>query len=97
MLKGQHLIAGRWVGGEVTFSNEPVSGEADHFAVGTVDLVDQAAKAAEEAFWSYGYSTRAERAAFLRRIADEIDARGDDITAMGMKETGLPEARANNR
>ncbi|MFT7594955.1 MAG: alpha-ketoglutaric semialdehyde dehydrogenase [Paracoccaceae bacterium] len=93
MLKGTHLIAGQWVGGDATFTNQPTSGEADSFATGSVDLVDQAAKAAEEAFWSYGYSTRPTRATFLRRIADEINARGDEITAMGCKETGLPEAR----
>lgn len=93
MHKGVHLIAGQWVGGENTFANEPVSGEADHFAVGTPELVAQACEAAEEAFWSFGYSTRTERAAFLRTIADEIDVRGDAITTMGMKETGLPEAR----
>ncbi|AZV80201.1 aldehyde dehydrogenase (NADP(+)) [Parasedimentitalea marina] len=93
MLTGKHLIAGQWVGSDQTFANMPVSGAVDHFSVGTPILVDAAAKAAEEAFWSFGYSSRAERANFLRAIADQIDARGDDITAMGMKETGLPEAR----
>jgi alpha-ketoglutaric semialdehyde dehydrogenase len=93
MLTGKHLIAGQWVGGDATFTNEPVTGDADHFSSGTPELVDQACQAAEEAFWSYGYSTRNERAMFLRAIADEIDARGDAITAMGCKETGLPEAR----
>lgn len=93
MLKGTHLIAGEWVGAESHFTNEPVAGEPDSFASGSVELVDRAAQAAEEAFWSYGYSTRAERATFLRTIADEIDARGDEITAIGVKETGLPEAR----
>ena len=93
MLKGKHLVAGSWVGGDAEFSNDPVTGSADRFAVGTVDLVNQAAEAAEDAFWSYGYSTRAERATFLRTIADQIDARGDDITEIGVKETGLPEAR----
>ncbi len=95
MLTGKHLIAGEWVESETTFANEPVSGEADHFAVGSVELVNRAVEAAEEAFWSYGYSSGATRAAFLRRIADEIDARGEDITAQGVKETGLPEARLN--
>lgn len=41
----------------------------------------------------YGYTTRAERARFLRTIANEIDARGDAITEVGTQETGLPEAR----
>jgi len=95
MLTGKHLIAGQWVGGDTLFANEPVSGDADQFAVGTPEMVDHAVQAAEEAFWTYGYSSRAERAGFLRAIAREIDARGDAITAQGMKETGLPEARLN--
>jgi NADP-dependent aldehyde dehydrogenase len=93
MLTGKHLIAGEWVGGAETFTNEPVSGAPDIFAAGTPEHVARAAQAAEEAFWSFGYSSRAERAAFLRRIADEIEARGAEITAQGEKETGLPAAR----
>ncbi len=92
-LSGKHLIAGSWVGASTTFENMPVEGEADSFAAGTPDLVNQAVEAAEEAFWPFSATSRGERANFLRTIADEIDARGDAITAMGMKETGLPEAR----
>ena len=93
MLKHKHLIAGEWVDGDSTFTNEPISGDADSFAAGTPALVDQACRAAEEAFWSYGSSTRPARAEFLRAIAEEIDALGDAITTIGCKETGLPEAR----
>ncbi|WP_417826347.1 aldehyde dehydrogenase (NADP(+)) [Thalassospira povalilytica] len=92
-LTGKHLIAGDWVAGAATFQSEPAHGPANTFPVGTPDLVDQAAKAAEEAFWTFGYSTREERARFLNTIADEIDARGDEITEIGTQETGLPEAR----
>jgi len=94
-LTGKHLIAGQWVAGEQTFQSEPAHGPANTFPVGTPALVDQAARAAEEAFWSYGYSTREERAKFLNRIADEIDARGAEITEIGTQETGLPEVRLN--
>ena len=90
---GKHLIAGEWVGGDATFQSEPAHGPAHAFAVGTVDLVNRACEAAEAAFWSYGYSTRAERAAFLDAIADEIEARAEAITQIGSQETGLPEAR----
>jgi len=93
MLSGNHLIAGEWVSGDATFASEPAHGEAHDFAVGTPAHVDAAATAAEEAFWSYGYSSREDRAAFLNAIADEIEARGADITAIGTSETGLPEAR----
>ncbi|WP_343081689.1 aldehyde dehydrogenase (NADP(+)) [Ostreiculturibacter nitratireducens] len=90
---GKHLIAGEWVAGETTFRSEPAHGPAHDFSVGTPALVDRAAEAAEEAFWSYGYSTREERAAFLNAIADEIEARAEAITEIGTQETGLPEAR----
>ena len=93
MLTGKHLIAGNWVAGDATFKSEPAHGDVHEFAVGTPAHVDAAVKAAEEAFWSFGYSSRAERAALLNAIADEIEARGAEITAIGTSETGLPEAR----
>jgi NADP-dependent aldehyde dehydrogenase len=93
MLTGKHLIAGNWVAGETTFASQPAHGDAHDFAVGTPAHVDAAVVAAEEAFWTFGYSSRAERAALLNAIADEIEARGDEITAIGTSETGLPEAR----
>ncbi|MCX2722566.1 aldehyde dehydrogenase (NADP(+)) [Roseibium salinum] len=91
--KGKHLIAGEWVSSEETFSNLPMEGEAARFAEGTPADIDQAAQTAEEAFWSFSASSRADRAAFLNKIADEIEARGDAITAIGTVETGLPAAR----
>lgn len=90
---GKHLVAGEWVASENTFHNEPAHGEAFAFSVGTVDLVNRAAEAAEEAFWSYGYLSREERAAFLDSIAEEIEARAEAITEIGTAETGLPAAR----
>ena len=90
---GKHLIAGSWVAGEATFSSDPAHGSPHEFSVGTPALVDAACKAAEEAFWSYGYTSRGDRAAFLNAIADEIEARGPQITEIGTSETGLPEAR----
>jgi len=93
MFKGISLIAGEWVGSDRTFHNEPVIGPPDEFAMGTIDMVETACKAAEEAFWSFGYSSAERRATFLQEVATQIDARGADITKIGMKETGLPEAR----
>ena len=91
--KGKHLVAGEWLDGAGTFASAPAHGPVHQFATGTVELVNRAADAAEEAFLSYGYSTRTERAAFLRAIADEIEARAEAITEIGTQETGLPEAR----
>jgi NADP-dependent aldehyde dehydrogenase len=93
MITGKHLIAGSWVATDAKFSSEPAHGPAHDFSVGSVALVDAAAVAAEEAFWSYGYSSRDQRAALLNAIADEIDKLGHAITEIGTQETGLPEAR----
>ncbi|MBO9400347.1 aldehyde dehydrogenase (NADP(+)) [Shimia sp. R9_3] len=93
MLTGKHLIAGDWVAGDATFASEPATGESHDFAVGTPVHVDAAVEAAEAAFASFGWSPRSERAALLRKIAKEIDARGDAITEIGTQETGLPAMR----
>ena len=87
------LGATTWVAGEATFASEPASGPAHDFSVGTPAHVNAACEAAEQAFWTYGYSSRADRAAFLNAIADEIEARGAQITEIGTQETGLPAAR----
>ncbi|MCA1241073.1 aldehyde dehydrogenase (NADP(+)) [Stappia stellulata] len=93
MIIGKHLIAGEWVGGDATFQSAPVSGEALAFPVGGAAEVDAAVRAAEEAFWSFGYSERSARARFLRRVADEIEARGAEITEIATRESGLPVPR----
>lgn len=93
MLTGKHLIAGNWVGGGQTFHSAPVTGTPMEVAIATSEDVNKAVTAAEQAFATYGATTREERAAFLNSIADEIDARGDAITEIGTAETGLPVAR----
>ncbi|GHA43896.1 dehydrogenase [Amylibacter ulvae] len=92
-LNGKHLVAGKWIATDEKFQSEPAHGDIHDFSVGTPELVDRAAQAGEEAFWTYGYSTRQTRAGFLNAIADEIEARGDELTTIGSQETGLPEAR----
>lgn len=90
---GKHLIAGTWVAGADQFTSARVAGAGHAVSKGSAALVDAAVQAAEAAFWDYGYTSRAARAAFLNRIADEIEARGADITEIGTAETGLPAAR----
>lgn len=93
MLTGKHLIAGEWVDGPATFQSSPSSGEPKTFAVGSPELVARACEAAEDAFAVFSATSREERAVFLEKIAEELDARGDEITQVGSAETGLPEAR----
>lgn len=90
---GKHLIAGDWIATVDTFSSSPAHGPVHEFSIGTPALVARACEAAEAAFWEYGYSSRQARAAFLNAIADEIDARGVQITEIGSQESGLPAAR----
>ncbi|MCV9947583.1 aldehyde dehydrogenase (NADP(+)) [Rhizobium sp. BT-175] len=91
--RGKHLIAGEWIGSAETFSSDPVTGPTYIFSIGTEADIDHAVRAAEDAFASYGFSSRSARTAFLRTIADEIDAREEAITEIAVQETGLSDAR----
>ena len=90
---GRHVVAGALVSTEPQFRSSPAWGPAHAFCAGTPAIVDDACRQAEEASWSFGNSTRDERALLLEAIADEIDLRGDAITGIGSQETGLPAAR----
>ncbi len=90
---GKHLIAGEWIASKDQFTSQPVTGEGMSISSGGAREVDQAVQAAEAAFEIYGWTSREARAAFLEAIAEEIEARGADITRLGMAETGLPQAR----
>lgn len=95
MLNGTHLVAGEWLGSDETFENTPIDGKPDRFAAGTVELVDLAARGAAASFPSYSATTGKERATFLRKISAELEARREEITQMGVRETGLPLGRLN--
>ncbi|MFN4060179.1 MAG: aldehyde dehydrogenase (NADP(+)) [Paracoccus hibiscisoli] len=66
---------------------------AGEWTAGQGDPVDHAARAAEAAFADYAATSRADRAALLEAIAEEIEARAEKITQVAAAETGLPEAR----
>lgn len=98
MLTGKHLIDGNWVEGGATFQTvSPASGEVLQAAVCDADagIVAKAAEAAEGAFAAYSATSTADRANFLRAIGDEIEARGDLLTATAGQETALPDMRLN--
>src|SRR5260370_74329 len=52
--------------------------------------VDRAYVAAQAAFESWGKTTPQDRAAALLKIADAIEARTDELTAVECKDTGKP-------
>ncbi|MEO9779886.1 MAG: aldehyde dehydrogenase (NADP(+)) [Sedimentitalea sp.] len=90
---GDHLIAGKRVSSETWFSSAPATGEAFDYSAGSPDLVAQACAAAHAASPGFAATSREDRAKLLETIADEIDARGEQITEIGSAETGLPAAR----
>jgi NADP-dependent aldehyde dehydrogenase len=90
---GHHLIAGERVDSGARFDSSPVTGPAHSFCRGGAGEVDRAARAADAAFPAFSRTTRDERAVFLERIADEIEARAEDLTRLAVAETGLPQAR----
>jgi 2,5-dioxopentanoate dehydrogenase len=95
-ITGKHLIAGLWIEGPSTFqSDNPTTGEKNEYSFfdATPELVDQAVFAARGSFEAFAKTSPFERANFLRTIADEINARGDDITKVAHSETALPAAR----
>lgn len=93
------FIAGKWVTAhsaartpvcnpatEENWAGVPDGDEAD---------VDSAVAAAREALPSWAARTAADRAGFLRRIADEIDARGAELTRLITTENGTPIAESS--
>ena len=76
-------------------AKNPATGEAlepIYYAATTKEL-DRAISVANEAFTTYGESSSRVRSVFLRAIAEEIDAREDEIVARMMSESALPEGR----
>lgn len=97
-ITGENIIAGERRQSNNTFrAKEAATGEAfgdPFFAASDGDVAD-ACEAAAEAQKAFGALPLSERAAFLRLVADKIDALGDTLTQRAMKESGLPEARLN--
>lgn len=66
------------------------------FKDATYDEVNNAAQESHLAFLSYKNLSGKKKAAFLRSIADEIEALGNELVQTAMRETNLPEARILN-
>ncbi|MAI57509.1 MAG: aldehyde dehydrogenase (NADP(+)) [Rhodobacteraceae bacterium] len=93
MITGEHYIGGRWIKNNQRFVSKRVNGEEQEFCAGTPSLVADACEAAEAAFEDFAKKPREDRAVFLEKIAEEIDKCGEQITKIGIAETGLPESR----
>ena len=96
-LTGHSLVAGQPVtgrGGAAAGAN-PATGETLEPQYSLLDAAQlaEATAAAEEAFASFSTLDPETHAAFLERIADNIEAAGPALIDRAMAETGLPEAR----
>jgi len=81
--------------GEAFRASNPKTGERlqpDFFSA-TAEEVDRAARLAHEAFAVYGRTSGRDKAAFLRKIAANIEAIAGDIVERCELETALPKAR----
>lgn len=58
-----------------------------------INLADPFLRAAQDAFQTYRNTTGRQRAAFLRSIASEIEALGDELISTASRESRLPVAR----
>jgi alpha-ketoglutaric semialdehyde dehydrogenase len=96
-LSGRSIIGFQTVAGsgEVFHATNPVNGEKlePGFAAATPDEVERAAQLAHEAFPSYSRTSGRERAAFLRKIAENIETTSTEIIERAEQETALPKAR----
>ena len=98
-LRGFSLIAG--IADESstgTFSvTSRLTGEplAPLFSIATTEAVDRAATAAQTAFLDYRNTSAKDRASFLRKIAELLEAARTDIVHRATHESALPEPRIN--
>lgn len=91
-----NFIAGRPSGGNSGLrAFNPATGQIlpEFFAEATPEMVDEAARAAHEAWAAFRLSSGRQRAALLRAIAEEIENLGDALIRRAVLETGLPAPR----
>lgn len=90
----QIFVNGKWIDSSAT-EMIPVVNPATEETIaevsrGTSEDVDLAARAAAAAFGDWSRSSIAERTAVLRRMADLLEARSDELTDMMVREIGTP-------
>ncbi|MBV8388924.1 MAG: aldehyde dehydrogenase (NADP(+)) [Mucilaginibacter sp.] len=83
------------VGNKTFKAIDPSSGKElpGEFQIASLADVDKALDLAEKAADRYRYIDKKTKADFLRSIADEINALGDELIERAMAESGLPQAR----
>jgi alpha-ketoglutaric semialdehyde dehydrogenase len=95
-METRNIIGSQYVKGGNAFRGiNPATGtelDAEFNAASLADA-DKAMRLAGKAFVTYSLTDGKTKAAFLRSIAEEINALGDTLIHQAMAESGLPEAR----
>ena len=90
----QQSIGGEWVdsaSGETLDVENPADGTViARVPASSAEDVDRAANAAATAFETWQHTTPAERSLMLLRLADAIEARGDELGRLESKNAGKP-------
>jgi alpha-ketoglutaric semialdehyde dehydrogenase len=81
--------------GHPLYAHNPTTGQQlqPPFIPATPEEVDRAVRLAADAFKTYSHTTGRERGAFLRKIAEKIEAVTPEIVERAAQETALPTAR----
>ena len=81
--------------GETFTAFDPTTGDAiePKFHSASIDELNRAVELADDARISFGNTSGRERAKFLRKVADNIEALGETLTKRASLETSLPVAR----
>ncbi len=90
----QQFIGGEWVdsaSGETLDVENPADGKViAKVQASSAEDVDRAANAATSAFETWGHTTPAERSGMLLKLADALEARGEEIGRLESKNAGKP-------
>jgi aminomuconate-semialdehyde/2-hydroxymuconate-6-semialdehyde dehydrogenase len=86
----RHWIGGERVTSDTTFTDiSPIDEQAiAEVSAGAATEVDAAVEAAQQAFPGWAATPRSERAELLRKVADGIDARTEDLASVETRDNG---------
>jgi len=94
-IEGVEVDTRHWIGGERVKSNtsftdiSPIDEQAiAEVSAGAAIEVDAAVDAAQQAFPGWAATSRSERAELLRKVADGIDARTEDLARVETRDNG---------
>jgi aminomuconate-semialdehyde/2-hydroxymuconate-6-semialdehyde dehydrogenase len=94
-VEGVEVDTRHWIGGEriksdTTFTNiSPIDEQPiAEISAGSAPEVDAAVEAAQRAFPGWAATPRSERAELLRRVADGIDARAEELARVETRDNG---------